>query len=283
MLIGWKSAKVFPRCYFEPSRKTRMRSVEALGSGAGQTFSADCQSSLSFPWWLPVITTLHVEATLVLTASHHYCSHDDCQSSLLFPWWLPVITTLSTLKQHLCWLPVIIIVSMMTSSHHNKRNRGIPCEEPISVQWLAVTSHSCWLEACTNKKVASRGGSSRSSTVLREATCERPTLCPSSLYQGQIVTIVLELGLWRCSLSCPAPVILSLCGWFAVFSSTISDLGHDQVRYSLHSLRRGGTSFCFNAGVRLGSIKTHGDWYTLNAVVELLPHRHCVGATVIAP
>ena len=34
---------------------------------------------------LPVITTLHVEATLVLTASHHYCSHDDFQSSLLFP------------------------------------------------------------------------------------------------------------------------------------------------------------------------------------------------------
>ena len=82
--------------------------------------------------------SVHVEATSVLTVSHHYRFHDDFQPSPLFPWWLPVITigvllpswlrvitalTLSTLKQHLCWLPVIIIVSMMTSSHHNKRNR----------------------------------------------------------------------------------------------------------------------------------------------------------------
>ena len=74
------------------------------------------------------------------TACHQYRFHDDfqssqlgarwslsntcadCQSSLLFPWWLSVITTRSTLKQHICWLPVI----MMTSSHHNKRNRGNP-------------------------------------------------------------------------------------------------------------------------------------------------------------
>ena len=71
-----------------------------------------------------------------MTSSHRYCSHDDfqssqlvprwsnlcadCQSLLLFPWWLPVITTNTTGE--------------------------IPCEEPISMQWLAVTSHSCWLE-----------------------------------------------------------------------------------------------------------------------------------------
>ena len=138
ILIGWKSAKVFRRCYFEPSQNTRMCSVEALGSGAGQTFSTDCHSSvsLSFPWWLPIITTLHVEVTLVLTASHHYCSHDDFHVITV-----PMMTfsrhycshddfqwsqlMLSTLKQQLCWLPVII-VSMMTSSHHNKRNWGNP-------------------------------------------------------------------------------------------------------------------------------------------------------------
>ena len=138
----------------------------------------DCQSSPLFPWWLPVITIIPM-----MTSRLHYCSRDDCQSSPLFPWWLlvittlstlmqhlcwlpvvtivlmmtfqssllflwwlPVITALSTLKQHLCWLSVIIIISVMTSSHHNKRNRGNPCEEPISVQWLAVTSHSCSLE-----------------------------------------------------------------------------------------------------------------------------------------
>ena len=88
----------------------------------------------------------------LLTASHHYRFHDDFQSSQLsmlkqhlcwlpvitivpmmtsshhycFPCWLPVITTRSTLKQRLCCLPVVIIVSMMTSSHHNKRNWGNP-------------------------------------------------------------------------------------------------------------------------------------------------------------
>ena len=95
---------------------------------------ADCQSSLIVP---------------MMTSSHHYCSHNDFQSSLLFPWWLPVITILSTLEQHICadcqssllipwWLPVITTNVL----------GGIPCEEPISVQWLAVTrySHSCWLE-----------------------------------------------------------------------------------------------------------------------------------------
>ena len=133
MLIGWKSAKVFPRCYFEPSPKTRMRSVEAVGSGAGQTFSADCQSSLSFPWWLPVITTLHVhvEATLVLTASHHYGSRDDFQSSLLFPcsdfqssqlgprWSNACADRQSVALLFPCWLPdtnVPMITSIITTS-----------------------------------------------------------------------------------------------------------------------------------------------------------------------
>ena len=181
--------------YFEPLQKTRMCSVEALGIGAGQTFSADCQSSVLFAWWLPVITTLfmlkqhlcwlpvitivsmmtsthhysvHIKATLVLTASHQYCSHDYFQSLLLFPWWLPVITIVPmiTSSHHCCshddcqssqlcprgssicadyqsslsfpwWLPVITTNAV----------GGIPCEEPIGVQWLAVTSHSCWLEA----------------------------------------------------------------------------------------------------------------------------------------
>ena len=72
--------RYFPAAILSLCGKTRTRSVEALGSGAGHTFSADCQSSLSFPWWRPVITTL------------------------------------STLKQHLCWLPVIPVVPMMTSS-----------------------------------------------------------------------------------------------------------------------------------------------------------------------
>ena len=63
------------------------------------------------------------------------CTNFLCwrQSSLSFPWWIPVITTLSTLMQHLCWLPVVTVVPMMTSSHRNERNRGNP-------------SHSCWLE-----------------------------------------------------------------------------------------------------------------------------------------
>ena len=120
MPTGWKLVKVFPRCYFEPCWK--------LGCTV---------------WKL---LELALDNLSLLTASHHYCFRDDFQSSLLFLWWLPVITTRSTLKQHTCWLPVIIIVSIMTSSHHNKCNRGIPCEEPISVQWLAVTSYSCWLE-----------------------------------------------------------------------------------------------------------------------------------------
>ena len=33
---------------------------------------ADCQSSLWFPWWLPVITIVPM-----MTSSHHKCSHDD--------------------------------------------------------------------------------------------------------------------------------------------------------------------------------------------------------------
>ena len=82
--------------------------------------------------WLPVITIVPM-----MTSSQYYCSHDDFQSSQLCP---------STLKQHMCWLPVIMIVSRMTSNHHNNVTGGIPCEKPISVQWLAVTSHSCWLE-----------------------------------------------------------------------------------------------------------------------------------------
>ena len=91
-----------------------------------------------------------------MTSSHQYCSHDDddfqfqsivittrstlkqhltccadCQSSLSFPWWLPVITT------NAVW--------------------GIPCKQPISMQWLAVTtfmlteSHRV-PRSCTNKK-----------------------------------------------------------------------------------------------------------------------------------
>ena len=126
-----------------------MRSVEALVSGAGQ-ISLLTASHHNFPcWrmkqhlcWLPVITIV-----LMMTSSHHYCSHDDFQSSLLFPWWFPVITTLSTFKQHLCWLPVIIIVSKVTSSHHNKRNRVNPM---WGANQHAVASrnysHSCWLE-----------------------------------------------------------------------------------------------------------------------------------------
>ena len=149
--------------------------------------STDCQSSLSFPWWLkfqsPQLSMLKQQLCWLL-CSHHYCSRDDCRSSVLFPWWLPVITTLSTLKRHLCWLPVVTIVLMMTashhhcshddfqssqlcprwsnicadcqsslsfpwstSSHHNKRNRGNPI---WGANQHAVASrnysHSCWLE-----------------------------------------------------------------------------------------------------------------------------------------
>ena len=149
MPIGWKLAQVFPHCYFEPSWKTRMWSVEL--------------SSWRWHWtiflcWLP---------------SHHYHFHDDFQSSQLSPCWS---------AQHSSWLPVITIVPMMTSSLHYSFHGdfqwsqlgphwsnicadyqsslpfpwwlpvittnavwGVPCEQ-ISMQWLAVTKHSCWLE-----------------------------------------------------------------------------------------------------------------------------------------
>ena len=102
-----------------------MRSVEAFASGAGHAFSTDCQSSVSFPWWLPVITTLF------------------------------------TLKQHLCWLSVVVIISMMTFSHqitnnnikqqqttsniikHHQTTTNAIGESHVSsqsVQWLAVTT-----------------------------------------------------------------------------------------------------------------------------------------------
>ena len=46
-----------------------------------------------------------------------------------------------------CWLPVIIIIPMMTASHHNKRSRGNPM---WGANQRAVASgnysHSCWLE-----------------------------------------------------------------------------------------------------------------------------------------
>ena len=56
---------------------------------------------------LSLLTASH-HYRFMMTSSHHYCSHDDFQSSQLF-----------TLKQQLCWLPVIAIVPVMTSSHHN--------------------------------------------------------------------------------------------------------------------------------------------------------------------
>ena len=149
MLIDWKSAKVFPRCCFEPLRrklectvwkvlKVALDKLSLLTASRHYRFMitsshhnsprwsntcADCQSLLLFPWWLLVITIAPM-----MTSSHHNSVHveatlcADCQSSLSFPWWLPVITQNAT--------------------------GGILCEEPISVQWLAVTiySNSCWLE-----------------------------------------------------------------------------------------------------------------------------------------
>ena len=119
---------------------------------------------------LLVITTLHVEATLVLTASHQ---------SLLFPWWLPVITTLSTLKQHLCWLKFqsSLLFPLWFPVITTNAIGGIPCEEPIRMQWLAVTGHSCWLEVIGLLAHVRR---KMSRLVGRQATCLSAKLVPET-------------------------------------------------------------------------------------------------------
>ena len=137
MLIGWKSAKVFPRCYFEPSRK--------LGCAV---------------WKLLEVA---LDKLSLLTVRHHYRFHDDFQSSQL-----------PMLKQHLCWLPVITIVpmvtcsypnsvhvkatSVLTASHHYRFHGDFQSsqqtqsgESHVSRQsacsgWRQLVIHECWLE-----------------------------------------------------------------------------------------------------------------------------------------
>ena len=79
----------------------------------------------------------------LLTASHHFCFHEDFQSSQL---------SMLNLKQHLCWLPVITVVPMMTSSHHNSicprwSNIHAECQSSLGLLFLCpmMTSshHHC--------------------------------------------------------------------------------------------------------------------------------------------
>ncbi len=44
------------------------------------------------------------------------------------------------------------------------------------------------------------------------------------------------------------------------FKHAVSQVGHDQHCYSIHSLRRGGATFAFDCQVEPLLIKTHGDW-----------------------
>jgi hypothetical protein len=48
----------------------------------------------------------------------------------------------------------------------------------------------------------------------------------------------------------------------ARLKSCLTDLGHSANSYSGHSFRRGGCSFCFEAGLDLTAIKLRGDWKT---------------------
>ena len=148
MLICWKSAKVLPTAILSLCRK--------LGCAV---------------WKLLEVV---LDKLSLLTASHHYRCHDDfqssqlclhwsnacadCQSSLLFPWWLPVITIIIShddfQSSQLCPRWNNICADFQSSLSFPGRLPaittngigGIPCEEPIGVQWLVVTSHSCWLE-----------------------------------------------------------------------------------------------------------------------------------------
>ena len=107
----------------------------------------DCQSSPLFPWWLTVITIVPM-----MTYSHHHCFHDDFQSS----------QTLSTLKQHLCWLPVISTV--ITCSHDDGQSSLLFHNDFRSSQLCPRWSNTCadcqsslsfpwWLQVITTNAI----------------------------------------------------------------------------------------------------------------------------------
>ena len=132
--------------------------------GLGLWSRRKCKKTHIGPHWPRSSLTSHSSNTIlrlpphfggaghVLIASHHYRFHDEFQSS------------------------------------QQTQSGEFHVEEPISVQWLAVTSHSCWLEVigllahtCTNKNVATRTSDSHSGTPV--PLLSLITISPSSRFR----------------------------------------------------------------------------------------------------
>lgn len=45
-----------------------------------------------------------------------------------------------------------------------------------------------------------------------------------------------------------------------ILATILASLGYDSASFSLHSFRKAGATFCYNAGMDIARIKTHGDW-----------------------